>query len=284
MDIHEPVTVDVSDGIVTVTMRGPRGNALSPTMVKALSLALYRAEQALGDIDAPAAHAVVLRGKPGVFCSGLDLKEGDTMERGAVAAWVDAFDALFLQLFAFRAPVIAALEGPAIAGGAVLALACDERVVSTSGPFELGLNEVSLNLSFPAGALEIARHALPSTVHFDALVRGRRFGREEALSRGLVDAVVVDPVAEAWMRARSFSDLGARAVSKTKLDLRYDALTRARARAIESRRIFVEAFFDPIHVAKRRAVLARLATRDVGGAADAEAGTRIKEPDATRHG
>jgi enoyl-CoA hydratase len=258
MEPLEPVSVDVSDGIVVVTMQGPRGNALSPTMVKALSLALYRAEQALGDIDAPAAHAVVLRGKPSVFCAGLDLKAGDVMERGAVAAWVDAFDALFLQLFAFRAPVIAALEGPAIAGGAVLALACDERVVGSSGPFEIGLNEVALNLSFPAGALEIARHTLPPGLHVDALVRGRRFGREEALARGLVDAVVTDPVAEAVARARSFADVGARAVSKTKLDLRHDALTRARARAIESRRIFVEAFFDPIHVNKRRAVLQRL--------------------------
>jgi enoyl-CoA hydratase len=260
METLEPVSVDVSDGIVVLTMRGPRGNALSPTMVKALSSALYRAEQALGDIDAPAAHAVVLRGKPGVFCSGLDLKEGDVMERGAVAAWVDAFDALFLQLFAFRAPVIAALEGPAIAGGAVLALACDERVASSSGPCEIGLNEVALNLSFPSGALEIARHTLPAGVHVDALVRGRRFGHQEALARGLVDAVVADPVAEAVARARSFADVGARAVSKTKLDLRHDALTRARARAIESRRIFVEAFFDPVHVAKRRAVLQRLST------------------------
>lgn len=261
MSTPEPVTVDVTDGIVVVSMSGPRGNALSPAFVKALSLALYRAEQALGDIDEPKAHAVVLRGKPGVFCGGLDLKEGDVMDRGAVAAWVDGFEALFLQLFAFRAPVVAALEGPAIAGGAVLALACDERVVSTSGAFEIGLNEVALNLSFPSGALEIARHTLPPAVHVDALLRGRRFDREEALARGVVDVAAADVVAAALARARSFVDVGARAVSKTKLDLRHDALTRARARAIESRRIFVEAFFDPVHVARRRALLERLTRR-----------------------
>jgi len=261
MSSTEPVTVDVEDGIVVVTMNGPRGNALSPSFVKSLSLALYRAEQALGDIDEPKAHAVVLRGKPSVFCGGLDLKEGDAMDRGAVAAWVDAFEALFLQLFAFRAPVVAALEGPAIAGGAVLALACDERVVSTSGAFEIGLNEVALNLSFPSGALEVARHTLPPGVHVDALLRGRRFDRQEALARGIVDVAADDAVATAMARARTFAEVGARAVSKTKLDLRHDALTRARARAIESRRIFVEAFFDPVHVARRRAILERLTRR-----------------------
>lgn len=261
MSSTEPVSVDVDDGVIIVTMNGPRGNALSPSFIKALSLALYKAEQALGDIDAPKAHAVVVRGKPSVFCGGLDLKEGHVMDRGAVCDWVDAFEGLFLQLFSFRAPVVAALEGPAIAGGAVLALACDERVVSSSGAFEIGLNEVALNLSFPSGALEIARYSLPQGVHTDALMRGRRFSRDEAVARGVVDVVADDAVAAAVARARTFAALGARAVSKTKLDLRYDGLTKARARAIESRRIFVEAFFDPVHVARRQALLDSLQRR-----------------------
>lgn len=257
----EPVTVDVTDGIVVVTMNGPRGNALSPAFIKAVSQALYKADLALGDVDAPTARAVVLRGKSTVFCGGLDLKEGDTLDRGAVSSWVDAFEGLFLQLFGFRAPVIAAMEGPAIAGGAILALACDERVAPTTAPFEIGLNEVALNLSFPSGALEIARYSLPAATHTDALVRGMRFSREAAAARGIVDVLADDVVGTAMERARSFLHLGARAVGKTKLDLRYDALTKARARAIESRRIFVEAWFDPVHVVRRQALLAGLATK-----------------------
>jgi hypothetical protein len=72
-----------------------------------------------------------------VFCGGLDLAEGDAMDRPAVADWVDLFETVFLQLCSFRAPVIAALTGPAIAGGAVLALACDERVAPLQGRFEI---------------------------------------------------------------------------------------------------------------------------------------------------
>ncbi len=251
----EIVSVAVDDGVVVITMDAPRGNALSPSTIKALSRALYRAELALGDIDDPKAYAAVLRGKKTVFSGGLDLKAGSQMSRPEVADWVDDFEGVFLQLFAFRAPVIAALEGPAIAGGAVLAYACDERVVAAEGAFEIGLNEVALGLSFPSAALEIAKHALPTTVHTDALMRGKRFSRDEAVKKGIVDEVAPDAFAAAMARARSFAALGARAVSKTKLDLRYDALTRARARAIESRRIFVESWHDQNNVARRQALL-----------------------------
>ena len=201
--IPDTVRVAVDDGIVTITMDAPRGNALSPQTVRALSQAIYRAETLLGDIDDPAAKAIVLVGKPSVFCGGLDLKEGHTMERGLVADWVDAFEAVFLQLFSIRVPVIAAMSGPAIAGGAVLALACDERVAPMDGPFDIGLNEVSLGLSFPSGALEIARHSLPRQLHTDALVKGRRFDRHEALARGFVDELASDVVVAAVARARA---------------------------------------------------------------------------------
>ena len=259
--IPDTVSVTADDGVVTITMDAPRGNALSPQTVRALSRAIYRAETLLGDIDEPVAKAVVLAGKATVFCGGLDLKEGHTMERGLVADWVDAFEAVFLQLFSIRVPVIAAMRGPAVAGGAVLALCCDERVAPIDGPFEIGLNEVSLGLSFPSGALEIARHSLPRQLHTDALAKGRRFDRHEALARGFVDELASDVVAAAVVRARAYLPLSSRAVGKTKLDLRYDALTRARARAIESRRIFVEGWFDPKNVARRQAILDALAAR-----------------------
>jgi enoyl-CoA hydratase/carnithine racemase len=128
---------------------------------------------------------------------------------------------------------------------------------------------VSLGLPFPSGALEIARFAIGHESHVDVLMRGRRFGAKEAITRGLVDELVGVDVAgggdvvvdAAVVRARSFGALGARAVAKTKLDLRHDALTRARARAIESRRVFVESWCDPHNVARREALLASLAKK-----------------------
>ena len=177
------VSVARDGDVVVVRMQGARGNALSPTFIKELSLGLYQAEQLCGDVDDPKACGIVLAGKAGGFCGGLDLKEGHAMERGAVAAWVDQFEALFLQLFALRVPVIAAVTGSAIAGGAVLALACDERVAPLSSSFQLGLTEVTLGLPLPSAALEIARFAVGHENHVDVLLRGRRFGAKEAITR-----------------------------------------------------------------------------------------------------
>jgi enoyl-CoA hydratase len=257
----EAVTVNVKNGVVVVEMNGPRGNALSPNFIRSLSKGLYQAEQALGDVDNPQAFAVVLSGKPTVFCGGLDLKEADTFDRPALCDFVDLFEALFLQLFAFRAPVIAAMRGPAIAGGAVLALACDERVAPLTGPFEFGLNEVTLGLPFPSAALEIARFSVGQENHVDVLMRGTRFDRAESLQRALIDELAADPVESAIARAQSFVGLGVRAVQKVKADLRHDALTKARAKAIESRRYFAESFSDPKNVVKRRALLADLSAK-----------------------
>jgi enoyl-CoA hydratase len=260
------VTVAREGDVVVVRMNGPRGNALSPAFIKDLSLALYQAEQLCGDIDEPTACAIVLAGKDGVFCGGLDLKEGHAMDRGAVAAWVDAFEALFLQLFALRVPVVAALTGSAIAGGAVLALACDERVgplpgTKAASTFTFGLIEVTLGLPFPSAALEIARSVVGVENHVDVLLRGRRFEIKETFTRNLVDELADDVITAAVERARSWSGMSARAVGKTKLDLRFDALTRARARAIESRRVFVESWCDPKNAARREALLAQLSNK-----------------------
>jgi enoyl-CoA hydratase len=260
------VTATREGDVVVVRMAGPRGNALSPAFIKELSLALYRAEQLCGDVDEPKACGIVLAGKDGAFCGGLDLKEGHAMDRGGVAAWVDAFEALFLQLFAVRVPVVAALTGSAIAGGAVLALACDERVGPLPGSkaastFAFGLTEVTLGLPFPSAALEIARFSVGIENHVDVLLRGRRFDVKETFTRNLVDELANDVVGAAVERARSWQGLSARAVGKTKLDLRHDALTRARARAIESRRVFVESWCDPQNAKRREALLAQLSRR-----------------------
>ncbi len=257
----EPVRVEHKDDVVVVTLDAPRGNALSRAMIKNLSRALYRAEQLAGPVDAPAAWAIVLTGKPGVFCGGLDLKEGHGLDRGQLADWVDDFEGMFLQLFSLRLPVVAAINGPAIAGGGILALACDERVGALEGKFEMGLNEVVLGLPFPSAALEIARFSVRPDQHVDVLLKGRRFGRAEALDRGLVDELAADVLGAALDRAQVYKTLGARAVQKTKADLRHDALTRARARATESRRFFVESWTDPTNVARRQEVLDELARK-----------------------
>lgn len=240
------------DGEVAILrLEEPRANALSRATIGALSKALYQVEQS-------DARALVLTGKGRVFGAGLDLVEASAFDRPALADYVDTFEALFLQLFAFRLPVIAAVNGHALAGGAVLALACDLRVLPSHEDAELGLNEVELGLPLPSAALEIARFAVPPEHWTEAIACGRRYRPGQALTVGLAHERADDVVAAGTERARELAALAPTAVQQVKRELRHDALTRARARAIESRRLFVEAWMGD--EAKRRigAVVARL--------------------------
>src|SRR5262249_35533727 len=96
---------------------------------------------------------------------------------------------LFERLARFPRPLVAAVNGHAIAGGAILMLACDQRLLAR-GPARIGLTEVRVGVLFPAWALEGARFATPPQ-HFPPLIcAGRTWQPEEALARGLVDELV----------------------------------------------------------------------------------------------
>ena len=117
MTPDEPLLIDEHDGILTLSLNRPaRRNAIDASLVGALRGAF----EAAGD-----ARAIVLRSAhAGMFCSGADLGVDDD-ERAQVSR--DLY-ALFGQMIAAPAPVVAALGGPAVGGGAQLAVACDLRV------------------------------------------------------------------------------------------------------------------------------------------------------------
>jgi enoyl-CoA hydratase len=217
-------------------MEAGRGNALSPMTIMALSRALY-------DVEQSDARALVLTGKGKVFCAGLDLREAIGMDRSALAAYVDQFEALFLQVFAYRLPIVAALNGHALAGGAVIALACDWRVASSSQPMEFGLNETMLALPFPSAAFGVARFAVPPHHWTDAITLGERYSAEEAAALGLVHEMADDTLVAGKARAAVFLERGAAALQAMKADLRKDAIAVAHARAVDSRRRFVDHWF-----------------------------------------
>ena len=94
----------------------------------------------------------------------------------------------FRSIFTFPRPLVGAINGHAIAGGAVIACACDHRVVA-DGDARIGLSELRVGVPFPADALEIVRHATGH--HFEEVVLfGRNYRVHDALARGLVDEVV----------------------------------------------------------------------------------------------
>jgi enoyl-CoA hydratase len=170
-------------GVVTILrMARGKGNALNLELAAAFADALER-------LDRSAAGAGIITGQGSVFGAGVDLVA--LLEGGP--AYIRQFLPLLQQVIArlatFPKPLVAAVNGHAIAGGAILMLACDQRLLAR-GTARVGLTEVRVGVPFPAWALEVARFTTPPQ-HLATLIgTGRTWLPEEALARGLVDELV----------------------------------------------------------------------------------------------
>jgi enoyl-CoA hydratase len=129
-----------------------------------------------------------------------------------------------LRVFTFPIPTVAAASGHAIAGGAMLMFACDLRHVA-EGAFRIHLNEVAIGLALPSWAIALAQSAIPRRWHTEAILHARAYTPDEALERGVVDAV-------ARPADRLLDGARAAAGSLAALDQAAYAVSKARHRAI----------------------------------------------------
>lgn len=231
------IQTTLSESILLLSIDMGRGNAINQAFIDAFHQALDEAERAR-------ARAVIITGVGRTFCGGLDLLSTYDHDRGQISAFVDAFDSLFLRIFTHGAPVIAAINGSAIAGGSILAMAADYRIMAR-GPFVIGVNEALLGLPFPSASLEIARHALPRTAWTEAFYEGKRYAPEEAHAAGLVHRLTDEErlLTEATKQARTLTRAGAQALSTIKAALLAPTVARIEATALQSRATFVDQWF-----------------------------------------
>ena len=211
------------DGVTVATIDRPPANALTLEFFAELEALVAR-------LSADATRALVLTGAGRFFSAGLDLFEVFAADAAGFAAFTARFDAGFAALFAFPKPVVAAINGHAVAGGAVLAACADFRLVA-DGPGRIGLTEILLGVPFPASILEIVRHACAGPDLREILYHGRTYLPEEARRRRLADEVL--PAPDLLSRARALAaELATRepvAFAETKRALRADVLARMAA-------------------------------------------------------
>ena len=168
--------------------------------------------------------AVVLTGTGSAFSAGVDLRRIVAEGPRYVRDFLPALSAAFLAVFDHPRPVVAAVNGHAIAGGCIIAAACDVRLMSGG---TIGLTELLVGVPFPTAALEIMRFAVGTAVSTMALT-GRTLAAEEAMRVGLVDAVVepADLLDDAMRRAEELARSPAVAYALTKEQLRRPARQR----------------------------------------------------------
>lgn len=178
----------------------------------------------------PDFRALVITGQGRFFSAGLDLFEVFAYPEDKAALFPTVFDEVFSGLFSLDLPVVAALNGHAVAGGAVLAATADYRICGDAES-QLSLSEIRVGVPFPVSALEIVRSAWSGPCFADLVYRGRAFRPAEALACHLVDEVV--PAAQLLERALALAEeLGSRvplAFATTKRALRKEGRDRIAA-------------------------------------------------------
>ena len=143
----------------------------------------------LEELGQSSLRSLVITGQGRIFSAGVDLPR--VLEGGLtyLRSFLPALKKAFETVFCFPKPVVAAINGHAIAGGCVLACATDHRLMASQSG-RIGIPELLVGVPFPTLALEIMRLVAAPT-HFRALVyQGATFSAEEAKERGLVDATV----------------------------------------------------------------------------------------------
>jgi enoyl-CoA hydratase len=140
------------DSAAVLTMAHGKANAFDTEFLVAL-------RHSLAEVLRSDARALVITARGGIFSAGVDLPRILQGDRGEVAAFLAQLSEALAELFTLPKPVVAAVNGHAIAGGAIIAWACDHSVMAL-GPGRIGVPELRVGVPFPMVPAEIIRHSL----------------------------------------------------------------------------------------------------------------------------
>lgn len=204
------------DATLELKLARPPVNALDPRLVAAL-------RDAIAAAPAHGARAIVLSGQPGMFSAGLDVPHLLTLDRAGMIAFWGEFFGLVRAIARSPIPIVAAITGHSPAGGAVLAIFCDYRVMAR-GAYRIGLNEVQVGLTVPE-PIQVGLRRLVGAYRAERLmVAGAMVDAAEAERIGFVDELAepAEVVARALAWCRQHLALPHEALSSTRRLARAD--------------------------------------------------------------
>ena len=186
------IHMDVQDHVAIVKLDHGVTNAINLPLVNELAEALQQVKRD------PNVHGLVLGSANDKFFSiGLSLPELYGLPKDEFAGFWQAFTHLGLELFTLPKPTVAALTGHALAGGCIVALCCDYRVMA-AGRKLMGLNEIKLGVPVPYLADCILRHLVGARAAREVTDTGEFYPPEELLRLGLVDQVLPPEQVLSW--------------------------------------------------------------------------------------
>ncbi|XP_046654971.1 enoyl-CoA delta isomerase 1, mitochondrial-like [Daphnia pulicaria] len=179
------VKLEEKQGYAVVSMQKPPVNSLSLEMIQALS-------QSLIELEKNKCKGIILTSAcPGIFSAGLDIREMYQPTDDRLNQFWSSLQTLWLQLYGSKMATVALINGHAPAGGCLLAMCCDSRIM-LNGKSRIGLNETKLGIVAPSWFKDTFVNTIGVRQSERALQLGSLFSPEEALKIGLVDKLVPD--------------------------------------------------------------------------------------------
>ena len=234
------IRVTIKDRIAVIGLDHGRSNAINAAMVAELS-------QMIQNIEADDNIAgLIITGKEGFFSAGLDLIELYNYDEIQIRKFWEDFLELVGRLTAFKKPFISAISGHSPAGGCVLAICSDYRIMA-EGKFIIGLNEVPVGIIVPDGIFHLYSFWIGPAKAYRFLLEGKLMNTKEALDAQLIDEVV-DPgnlLSASERQMKKYIQLDRTTWQQSKLNLRRELLQKVTADQTESLNIMLKQWWSP---------------------------------------
>jgi enoyl-CoA hydratase/carnithine racemase len=247
------IRIERRGAIGLLTLDKARGNAIDPPLVEAL----IDAERQLRS-DGEVRGVLLASAHPKLFSPGLDLVTLVEFDRPAMQHFMLRFAEMVWALYALPKPLLAAVSGHAIAGGCILALTADWRLLARGA--QIGLNEVKVGVPLPWSVAVLLKASVPPHALSRVALLGRNFAEEEALGVGLADELAASDgfPAAALARLEEFAEKDPASFAGIKSALREANL--ASMRAEESARLgsWLDGWFSEPTQTRIRAAVASI--------------------------
>ena len=234
------LTLSVQDRMALIGLNRGRSNAINAELLEELKIILKSIEHD------DAISGIILHGNEGFFSAGLDLIElYDYSEVESRVFW-EAFLSFVQTFVAFKKPSIAAIGGHSPAGGCILALCCDYRIMA-EGEFIIGLNEVPVGIIVPDAVFHLYSFWLGQAKAYQYLLEGKLLNPNQALAVGLIDELV-PPAAlrsRAEKKMRQYIQFEANTWQQSKVNMRRELLAKMSEDSTQMLDILLEQWWSP---------------------------------------
>lgn len=234
------INVTIKDRLALITLNRGKSNALNGEMITELTDMLHNIanDSNIG--------GVIITGRENFFSAGLDLIELYGYNEEEAKSFWDLFLNFVAKITAFQKPLVAAINGHSPAGGCVIALACDARVMA-EGKYIIGLNEVPVGIIVPESIFNLYAFWLGKAHASRSLLEGKLFSPDEALQIGLVDELVNPDsiMTAAERRIRKYMALEPNTWQQSKLNIRKELIAATGADQSEVLKVMIAQWWAP---------------------------------------